>query len=182
MELCDYRELSGVYDKIASIGMVEHVGIANYGAYFGKLRSLLSQRGLLLNHGITRRAKKSRRSYRRIRPAHRLILKHIFPGSELDHVGHTTESLEAHGFEVHDIEGWRQHYALTTRLWAKRLAARSGEARALVGDERLRTWCAYLAGVSFAFADGSLQVFQVLASKRDKGPSGLPPTRADLYA
>jgi cyclopropane-fatty-acyl-phospholipid synthase len=182
VELKDYRELTGPYDKIASIGMYEHVGIQNYPAYFGHLYRLLADRGLLLNHGITRGAKKSARRFNRIRPENRLIRKYIFPGSELDHIGHTLSVMEAHRFQIHDVEGWREHYAQTTRLWYRALIDREAEARAEVGDEKYRMWIAYLAGVSLAFQDGSLRIFQTLASKhKAKGQSGLPPTRADLY-
>jgi cyclopropane-fatty-acyl-phospholipid synthase len=182
VELRDYRSLTGRYDKIASVGMYEHVGISNYPAYFGKIYSLLRDRGILLNHGITRPAKRSKRGFHRIRPEHRLILKYIFPGGELDHIGHTCESLEASRFEVHDVEDWREHYARTTRLWCQRLSARRDEAIALVGPERYRLWVAYLAGVSFAFLDGSCRIYQVVASKlASRGRAALPPTRADLY-
>jgi cyclopropane-fatty-acyl-phospholipid synthase len=182
VELRSYEGLEGEYDKIASIGMYEHVGIANYPAYFGKLNSLLRDRGLLLNHGITRRAKRSRRKFRKVRPENRLILKYIFPGSELDHIGHSLEVMEAGGFEIHDVECWREHYALTCRLWHRRLVANKEAAIAQVGPERYRMWIAYLAGVSFAFADGSLRIYQTVASKhKAKGLSGLPPTREDLY-
>ena len=182
VELRDYATLEGTYDKIASIGMYEHVGIANYPAYFGKIYALLRDRGILLNHGITRRAKRRRGKFRRRRPEHRLIARYIFPGGELDHIGHTCESLEASRFEVHDVEDWREHYALTTRFWCQRLAARKDEAIAVVGPERYRLWSAYLAGVSFSFADGALRIYQVVASKHAaKGLAELPPTRADLY-
>lgn len=182
IELRDYRELTGQYDKIASIGMYEHIGIKNYPTYFGKLYSLLRDRGILLNHGITRRAKRSKWQFAKITPGRRFILKYIFPGSELDHIGHTLESMEACEFEVHDVEAWREHYALTTRLWCQRLEARREAAIALVGEERFRMWIAYLAGVSFAFQDGSLRIFQTVATKHDKkGPSTMPPTREHLY-
>ena len=182
VELRSYEALDGTYDKIASIGMYEHVGIANYGTYFTKLNALLRDRGILLNHGITRRAKRNRRRFRRIRPEKRLILKHIFPGAELDHIGHSVEVMESHGFEIHDVECWREHYALTCRLWHQRLVDNEAAAVAHVGRERYRMWIAYLAGVSFAFRDGSLRIYQTVATKhRSKGPSGLPPTRADLY-
>jgi cyclopropane-fatty-acyl-phospholipid synthase len=182
VELRDYSTLDGTYDKIASIGMYEHVGIANYPAYFGKIYSLLRDRGILLNHGITRRAKRRKRRFQRSRPEQRLIAKYIFPGGELDHIGHTCESLEASRFEVHDVEDWREHYALTTRFWCQRLSARKDEAIALVGPERYRLWVAYLAGVSFGFVDGALRIYQVVASKHAaKGLAELPPTRADLY-
>lgn len=182
VELRDYNTLEGTYDKISSIGMYEHVGIANYPTYFRKIWSLLRDRGILLNHGITRRAKRQKGRFQRMRPEHKLIAKYIFPGGELDHIGHTVESLEAHRFEVHDVENWREHYARTSRFWCQRLAARKEEAIALVGPERYRLWAAYLASVSFAFADGSLRIFQVVASKQKaKGKAELPPTRADLY-
>ncbi len=182
IELRDYRELSGEYDKISSIGMYEHIGIANYVTYFSKVRSLLRDRGIFLNHGITRRAKHSKRRFSRITPGRRFIIKYIFPGSELDHIGHSVEVMEACGFEVHDVEAWREHYALTTRLWCHRLEANREEAIADVGEERFRLWIAYLAGVSFAFQDGSLRIFQTVATKHGrKGPSTLPPGRAHLY-
>jgi len=182
VELRDYRSLTGRYDKIASIGMYEHVGIANYPTYFAKINSLLRDRGILLNHGITLAAKKSKRRFQRIRPEHRLVLKYIFPGGELDHIGHTCESLESSRFEVHDVEDWREHYAQTTRLWCQRLSARKDEAINLVGPERYRLWVAYLAGVSLTFLDGNMRIYQVVASKHGaRGRAELPPTRADLY-
>lgn len=182
IDLRDYRELTSEYDKIASIGMYEHVGIANYPTYFTKVRSLLRDRGIFLNHGITRQAKHSKRHFNRITPGRRFILKYIFPGSELDHIGHSLEVMEACGFEIHDVEGWREHYGLATRKWCQRLEARRDEALALVGEERYRLWIAYLAGVSFAFMDGSMGIFQTVATKHDrKGASTMPPTRDYLY-
>lgn len=183
VELRDYATLDGEYDKIASVGMFEHIGIANMPKYFGKLNSLLRDRGLLLNHGISRRAKASRRAAQRIRPERRLLLKYVFPGSELDNVGHTIDTMEIAGFEVRDVEAWREHYALTTRHWYRRLMARREDAIGLVGVEKFRMWALYLAGVSIGFDSGSMHICQVLASKRgSKGPSGVPLTRADLYA
>ena len=182
VELRDYATLEGTYDKIASIGMYEHIGIANYPAYFGKIFHLLRDRGLLLNHGITSPAMTSRRRFRKIGPTRRLILKYIFPGSELDHIGHTMEVMEAGKFEIHDVEGWRRHYAQTCRLWHERLIGARDEAIGIVGGPRYRMWLAYLAGVSLAFADGTLEIFQTLVSKHQgKGFSQMPPTRAHLY-
>jgi cyclopropane-fatty-acyl-phospholipid synthase len=182
VRLDSYENLSGQYDKIASIGMYEHVGIANYPRYFGTLNRLLRDRGLLLNHGITRRARATRRHFNRATPERRLMRKYVFPGFELDHIGHSVAAMEAAGFEVHDVEGWREHYARTCRLWHQRLAANAERATALVGLEKYRIWLAYLAGVSFAFADGSLRIYQTVASKHvGKGASGMPPTRGHLY-
>jgi cyclopropane-fatty-acyl-phospholipid synthase len=182
VELRDYADLEGTWDKIASIGMYEHVGIANYGSYFGKLYSLLRDRGILLNHGIVRGAKKTARRFTRLRPEYRLIQKYIFPGGELDHIGHTLEVMEGCRFEIHDVEGWREHYARTLRLWCQRLSARREEAIGLVGEEKYRAWVAYLAGFSFGFEDGFLRIFQTVATKHArKGVSGMPWTREHLY-
>lgn len=181
VELRDYRDLDGAYDKIASIGMFEHVGIANLPVYFAKLNSLLRDRGILLNHGIARPAKPAGKN--RKRPEQALIAKYIFPGGELDNIGHTVQSLETHRFQVHDVEGWTPHYMMTTAHWCRRLTANREAAIRMVGPERYRLWVAYLAGVSFGFRDGRIQIFQVVASKHEKrGLSELPLTRADLYA
>ena len=90
--------------------------------------------------------------------------------------------IETSRFEVHDVEDWREHYAQTTRLWCQRLSARKEEAIRLVGPERYRLWVAYLAGVSLAFLDGTVRIYQVIAGKHAaRGRAELPPTRADLY-
>ncbi|WP_366556115.1 cyclopropane-fatty-acyl-phospholipid synthase family protein [Aquibaculum sediminis] len=182
IQLEDYRNLEGRWDKIASIGMYEHVGIAGYPAYFRKIRDLLADGGVFLNHGITRRAKGKQRKFGRISGGKRVILKYIFPGSELDHIGHTAQQMEAAGFEVHDVEGLRRHYARTCALWYERLAAQRAEAVALVGAERYRMWLAYLAGVALGFDQGPLRLFQTVATRlAADGSAPLPPTRADLY-
>ena len=91
--------------------------------------------------------------------------------------------MEAHGFRVHDVEGWRDHYALTCRHWCNRLWQNEEEAIRLVGYERYRLWLGYLAGVSQSFEDGSLCLFQTVGVKhRAKGHSAMPPTREHLYA
>lgn len=184
VEIRDYLKLEGSYDKISSIGMFEHVGIANFPAYFRKIHSLLRERGLLLNHAIARRGKAdSKRALRHLTPEKRMILKYIFPGSELAPISHSVNSMEAYGFELHDVEAWREHYALTARHWCRRLATNKERAVQLIGVERYNLWVAYLAGVSFGFTGGSILIFQSLGSKRAKakGGSGLPLTREDLY-
>jgi cyclopropane-fatty-acyl-phospholipid synthase len=181
VELKDYREITGEYDKIASIGMFEHVGLDNHDAYFAHMRSLLRPRGLLLNHAIARPAKKSLRAFRRKRPEFAALTRYIFPGGELDHIGLSLTNLERHGFEIHDVEGWREHYGRTCRLWTERLYANREAAEREVGGAKTRLWLLYLAGCALAFERGSVGIFQTLASKRTRGPSRLPPTRADLY-
>lgn len=182
-ELIDYSNVTGTYDKIASIGMYEHIGLKNIPVYMDKVRSLLSEDGLFLNHAISRRAPKDGKAWYkgRVRPEKKAIAKYIFPGGELDDVGHSISAMERAGFEVHDVEGWRMHYARTCQLWCERLTANRDEAIKHVGEEKYRIWVAYLAGVSLAFSRGTLRLFQTLASKTPKRPPPLPPTRADLY-
>jgi cyclopropane-fatty-acyl-phospholipid synthase len=180
VEIRDYADLNGSFDKIASIGMYEHIGVANIPRYLGTVRRLLAADGLFLNHAISRRAKKAgRRFYQRAEQ--RALLKYIFPGGELDDIGHTVQAMEQQGFEVHDVEAWRPHYAITTRLWCERLTARRTEAVALVGEETYRIWVAYLAGCSLAFSRGTAKIYQTLVSKGGKGEAPVPLTRADLY-
>jgi cyclopropane-fatty-acyl-phospholipid synthase len=179
--LTDYATLQGTFDKIASIGMFEHVGIDNHARYFAAIHRLLKPRGLYLHHAIARPAKRDDRSFRRRRPEYAALVRYIFPGGELDHVGMSAANLERHGFELHDVEGLREHYARTTRLWHDRLWANRAAAEREVGDAKTRAWLMYLAGCALAFERGTVGVFQTLASKRTRGASGLPPTRADLY-
>ena len=181
IELKDYTRLDGSFDKIASIGMFEHVGLANHRTYFQTINRLLKQQGLYLHHAITRAAKASGKGFRKKRPEAVALARYIFPGGELDHIGMTVANLEGNGFEVHDVEAWREHYARTCRLWHDRLLANREAAEREVGRDKTRLWLAYLAGVSIAFERNTARIFQTLASKRGKGPSGLPPTRADLY-
>jgi cyclopropane-fatty-acyl-phospholipid synthase len=181
LELRDYRTLDGQFDKIASIGMFEHVGIDNHPAYFKSVRKLLAPDGIYLHHAITRPAKRDDRAFRRKRPEYIAVTRYIFPGGELDHIGMSVANLERFGFEVHDIEGWREHYARTCRLWHDRLLANYAMAIREVGEPKTRLWLVYLAGCSLGFERGTLNIFQTVASKRKRGASGLPPTRADLY-
>ena len=177
----DYANVTGTFDKIASIGMYEHIGLKNIDAYMRKVRSLLSEDGIFLNHAISRRAPKPSLLGRRLRPEQKAIAKYIFPGGALDDIGHSITAMERAGFEVHDVEGWREHYARTCKLWCERLTAEKDKAIALVGEEKYRIWVVYLAGCSLAFQRGSARIFQTLATKSAKGKSPLPPTRADLY-
>lgn len=181
--LCDYNDVEGVFDKVASVGMAEHVGIENLPGYMSKVRSVLAPGGLFLNHAITRPAKRNRKTFRRNSPERRLLTKYIFPGGELDHQGHVLDCMESEGFEVHDVEGWRDHYGITCQHWTRRLEANREEAIQLIGEEKYRMWLLYLAGVCMALTDGTARIFQTVASRRDeKGHSGMPPTREHLYA
>lgn len=185
--LRDYRDLAGPehdgrYDKIASVGMFEQVGIDNHLPYFRRMNTLLRPRGLLLNHSIARPAKGTDAQFRkRTSTEYRALTQYIFPGGELDHIGMSAANLERAGFEVHDIENWREHYQRTCTAWTRRLHARQAEAEALIGPQKTRLWLIYLAGCALAFDRGGALIYQSLASKGRRGPSGLPPSRADLY-
>lgn len=181
IEIKPYADLTGSFDKISSIGMFEHIGIANHDAYFAAVHRLLKPGGVYLHHAITRRAKKNMRTTLRKGPEYRALVKYIFPGGEVDTISMTAAKLETHGFYVHDVENLREHYARTCRLWAERLNARFAEGIAEVGEPKARLWLLYLTACSIAFERGSAQIFQTVATKRTRGPSPLPPTRADLY-
>ncbi len=183
VELKDYSALEGrgQFDKIASIGMYEHIGLKNIPGYMKKMQELLAEDGLFLNHAIARRAPKPGWFRRKMRPEQKAIAKYIFPGGELDDIGHSIVAMERAGFEIQDVEAWRLHYARTCKLWCERLTAERERAIGHVGEAKYRIWVAYLAGVSLAFSRGTLRIFQTLASKSAKRPPAIPPTRADLY-
>jgi cyclopropane-fatty-acyl-phospholipid synthase len=172
--------MEGEFDKISSIGMFEHVGIANHAGYFRRRASLLRPRGLYLHHTIARAPSAPTERLRPPEARGQAFMRYIFPGGELDHSGMSVANLERHGFEVHDVEAWREHYQRTTRLWWENLNARSapGGGGALVGPGNHAAWLLYLAGCSLASSAAAVGVNQTLASKRTRGPSGLPPTRA----
>jgi cyclopropane-fatty-acyl-phospholipid synthase len=184
VELRDYRSLEEPesFDKIASIGMFEAVGIDNHDIYFKQMHKLLRPRGLYLHHSIARPSKKDMKRFRKQRAEYKALTTYIFPGGELDTVGMSINGLERNGFEVHDVEGWREHYQRTCKLWTQRLYANREAAAAEVGWPKTRLWLLYLAGCSLAFERSAVGIFQTLSSKRDKGPSGLPLTRRDLYS
>ncbi|WP_420408990.1 class I SAM-dependent methyltransferase [Hoeflea sp.] len=181
-ELVDYARVDGQFDKISSIGMQEHIGIDNYPTYYSTIARLLKPEGLYLHHAITRPAKMDPQAFRRKNRDFALLTKYIFPGGELDHIGNTLMMLEQYGFEVHDVEDWREHYQRTCRLWHDRLLANYDAAVAEVGEVKTRLWLVYLGGCSVVFERNSARIYQSVVSKTRRGPSGLPPTRADLYS
>lgn len=183
VELRDYRSIEGAerYDKISQIEMFEHLGLDNHETHFLAIRKLLKPRGLYLHQASTRRATRNLAQFRKKTQYMEMITRYIFPGGELDHIGLSTTNLERLGFEVHDVENMREHFALTVQEWERRLAARRAEAVAQVGEQKYRLWQLYFALCGLAFERGPILVYQTLASKRRSGLSGLPLARADLY-
>jgi len=167
IELRDYRELPvrEPFDKIASIGMFEHVGRAQLPAYFAKLLRLLAPGGLLMNHGITAGGTRNAQLGAGIGE---FIERYIFPGGELLHLSHVLATMAEAGWEAVDVENLRPHYARTLWAWSDALEARLPEARALTGERVVRAYRLYLAGSAVAFERGWMSLHQVLAAK----PSG----------
>jgi cyclopropane-fatty-acyl-phospholipid synthase len=175
IRVCDYREVTdGPYDKIASVGMYEHVGRDQLDRYVGHLRGLLRPGGLFLNHGIARLRQ-------RPRGEDTFISRYIFPDGELHPVTDVLRSLESSSLEIRDVESLREHYVLTLRRWLANLEARREAAIREVGEMRVRAWRLYLLGSADAFATGEISVFQVL-SARDGAQHGLPLARRALLA
>jgi len=174
MELSDYRELdeAAAFDKIASVGMFEHVGQANMQAYFGKIFRLLKPGGLVMNHGITAA---------NILPGHlgagmgEFIEKYIFPGGELLHVSHVLREMAVSGLEMVDTENLRPHYARTLWAWSDNLEERLEEAQQVLsstaGEENggriLRAYRLYLSGCAMCFEQGWISLHQILATRPD---------------
>ncbi|MEY4713060.1 MAG: hypothetical protein RIS88_2510 [Pseudomonadota bacterium] len=170
----DYRDLDKrePYDKIASVGMFEHVGQARMNAYFDKITRLLRPGGLVMNHGITAG---STASAQLDAGMGEFIEKYIFPGGELMHVSQVLRHLADAGLEMVDVENLRPHYARTLWAWSDGLEARLDVAgrvlEAAVGGDRvrahqiLRAYRLYLAGCAAAFERGWLSLHQVLAAR-----------------
>ena len=164
VELMDYANLPDeeAFDKIASVGMFEHVGPRNYDRYFGKIRRILVPGGFVLNHGITHNGLAQRSLGSGIGE---FVEEYVFPGGALAHVSRVMEGLAAQGLEVVDGEALREHYAKTLWHWVERLEGNQDAARREVGEERYRVWRIYMAGSAHAFDRGWLSLWQLVAGK-----------------
>ncbi|CAM5188957.1 MULTISPECIES: SAM-dependent methyltransferase [Alcaligenaceae] len=164
VRLQDYRHIpgEGIFDKIASVGMFEHVGVQNLPVYFGTIQRLLADDGLVLNHGIATRA-----GDESVRDSASEFIDHfVFPDGELPTIAQAVEAMESQQLEVFDVEGLRPHYARTLAHWVERLEANRDEAIRLVGEQTYRVWRIYMAGSAQAFELGWISVHQLLAAKR----------------
>ncbi|WP_033407010.1 SAM-dependent methyltransferase [Uliginosibacterium gangwonense] len=178
VELRDYRDLEGeaIYDKVASIGMFEHVGLKNLATYFSKVMQLLKPSGLFLNHGITHDVEGWKKT-----SSTEFINRYVFPDGQLDTISNIQRGMERTGFEIADLESMRAHYALTLRHWVARLEERHAEALKYVSESTWRVWRLYMAACALEFETGEIGLYQVLASKRAHKPVTLPLTRRHLY-
>lgn len=167
----DYRDIrDGGFDAVSSIGLTEHIGVANYPSYFRFLQSKLRIGGLLLNHCITRPDN--------IRPAGagHFIDRYVFPDGELTGSGRIISAVQNVHLEVVHEENLRRHYALTLRDWCANLVANWDAAVAEVGLATAKVWGLYMAGSRLGFEINNVQLHQVLAVKvgRDGDDGGLP--------
>lgn len=176
VELRDYRQLNSPesYDKIVSVGMIEHVGEAQLPQYFQHIWNLLKPGGTFLNHGIG------------IRHGERcafgpFVNTYVFPDAELVPISATTGLAEAAGFEVRDVESLREHYVLTLRRWRQRLENNLAPVNHIMDESIWRLWRLYLASAAHGFAIGKLNLYQTLLSKTQDGAADLPLTRDDWY-
>jgi cyclopropane-fatty-acyl-phospholipid synthase len=179
--LMDYRDVpeDQPFDKIASVGMFEHVGKRNLAEYFGKIYRMLKPGGMVMNHGITTNSLEDGALGSGIGE---FVEEYVFPGGELVHISRVLGAMAQQGLEAWDAECLRPHYAKTLWHWVSRLEARQDEARRIVGEKRFRTWRIYMAGSAHAFDRGWISIFQILGT-RPLGDGSLPYplTREHVY-
>ncbi|HLJ79286.1 MAG TPA: cyclopropane-fatty-acyl-phospholipid synthase family protein [Acidobacteriaceae bacterium] len=175
--LQDYRDLDPKlesFDKIASVGMYEHVGLEKLPEYFHAIRRVLRPGGVFLNHGIARATKSSPRK-------NSFIDRYVFPDGRLVTLPEAMKAAEGEELEIRDAENLREHYEITLRRWVDGLQANAEALLRLVSAESYRIWLLYMAGCAAAFHRGDIAVYQVLFSNPEHGESHLPLTREDWY-
>ena len=179
VELRDYRDLgSATFDKIVSVGMVEHVGRSRLRTYFEAAMRALRPGGLFLNHGIAEQSPQ-RRGYR----VAGFMARYVFPDGELLPIWETMAFAERAGFEVRDVENLREHYARTLRDWVANLERNRGAAIEATDELTYRIWRLYMAGSAQGFWRGRMGLFQTLLAKPDaERRVEVPATRRDLYS
>jgi cyclopropane-fatty-acyl-phospholipid synthase len=182
VRLQDYRDVpeENFFDKIISVGMVEHVGTRNLQEYFNKINLLLKPGGLLMNHGVT----SSTLDNDHIDGGGAdFIQRYVFPDGELAHVSKVLDAMGREKLECLDVENLRPHYAKTLWHWVERLEANQQQARELVGEEKYRIWRAYMAGFAYAFEQGWDAIYQIIAAKpmQDGSVPTYPFTRDYMY-
>lgn len=184
IRLTDYRELAGenLYDRIASVGMFEHVGLKNLPRYFETIHRLLKPGGVVMNHGITASDPSSRSVGL---GAGKFIGRYVFPDGELPHVSLAIHALASAGLELVDAESLRRHYAKTLWHWSDAFERELPALVTLAGEKRARIWRVYLAGCAHGFAHEWMNIYQLLAIKAVRGAaaaeSPLPLTRDYMY-
>jgi cyclopropane-fatty-acyl-phospholipid synthase len=152
-ELIDYRDVTGTFDRIASVGMFEHVGQPFYRTYFRKIRELLAPDGVALVHTMARLGGPG--------TTDKFMLKYIFPGGYLPALSEIVSASEQEKLIMADCETWRLHYVHTIRHWYDRYRAHKAEIVAMYDERFYRLYLFYLAGSMTMFTDGAMIVYQL---------------------
>jgi cyclopropane-fatty-acyl-phospholipid synthase len=178
VELCDYRDLGDrTFDKVVSVGMIEHVGRSRLAEYFRTALRVVRPGGFFLNHGIADETPQ-RRGFR----SSGFLARYVFPDGELIPISDMLDVAERNGFEVRDVENLREHYTRTLRDWINNLEGNRDAAIAATDERTYRIWRLYMAGSAQGFNRGSMGLFQSLLGKPDvEGRTPVPSTRRDLY-
>ena len=157
-QLIDYRDVVGLFDRISSIGMIEHLGKGHYGEYFSKCFDLLADDGVMLTHTIGRVGPPG--------PTDAWARKFIFPGHYLPALSEMVTPAEDSGWEVADAEVLRYHYAYTLAEWYRRTTLHEAEITAMFDSRFFRMWQFYLAGTEQGFRFANLVNFQLQTVKQ----------------
>ena len=175
IEVRDFRDVHGeqMYDKIISIGMVEHIGQHRLASYYKHAMELLEPGGAFLTQGIG-----TRDGQPTLGP---FANRYVFPDAEVLPIQDIARAAECAGFEVRDVESLREHYALTLNAWSQRLEQHHQEAVRVVGEVTYRVWRAYMAMAGYLFRVGRLSLYHTLCVRAEDGRAGLPLTREDWY-
>ena len=179
IRLQDYRDVSGQFDRITSVGMFEHVGIAHLAEYFTRINALLAPGGVVMNHGLTSTDVESRGT-----PygGGEFINRYVFPHGELAHLGTVIRTMQEGGLEVRDVENLRRHYARTCAIWTDNFEANAERIQKLTDPKRFRIWHVYLAGCTYAFNHDWISLYQIVCGKAGQEPSSIPWSRRYMYA
>ena len=170
-KLQDYREETGRYERIVSVGMLEHVGLGHYREFFGKVRELLTDDGVAVVHTIGR--------YDTPGPVNPWIARYIFPGAYVPTLSELLPAIEEQHLLVTDIEVLKRHYAKTLRAWRNRFVSNWDRARAIYDERFCRMWEFYLTACEVGFLSKELNVFQIQLAK---DPDAVPETRDYIHA
>ena len=170
-QLIDYRDVAGQFDRITSVGMIEHVGAPHFGEYFAKTNELLADDGIMLTHTIGRTGPPG--------TTDKWTRKYIFPGGYIPAMSELVSALERNRWEIADIEVLRYHYAFTLAEWYRRTTLHEAEITALYDTRLFRMWQFYLAGAEQSFHHGGMVNFHIQSVKRR---SAVPMTRDYISA
>jgi cyclopropane-fatty-acyl-phospholipid synthase len=178
IRLQDYRDVEGIFDRITSVGMFEHVGVRHLPEYFARIDKLLAPEGVVMNHGITTTDIDQRGT-----PygGGRFIDEYVFPHGELAHLSTVVRCMQQGGLEVRDVENLRRHYARTCAIWTENFERNAEAIRHMTDPKRFRIWHVYLAGCSYAFQHDWISLYQIVCGKAGQAAT-MPWSRRAMYA